>query len=195
VAATRWQSLPGCLGDLKRRSGLSFQQIGLRAHLGKSTVHRICAGRTVPADFGTIERIGKACRASRVELIELHRLWVYACELGRLEAGRAGSSDDGFGHEPGGPAGLGVAGAPLGVRGAPAGWSFPVGGHWVAALAVVVVLSGWAAVRAGQGSAPGSAGAGGAARGAARGVRTGLVPASGAGAGHHVRAHRAQRDR
>lgn len=184
------QSLAGCLENLKQRSGLSFQQIGLRAHLGKSTVHRICAGRTVPADFSTVERIGKACRASQRELIELHRLWVYACELGRLEAGRAGSSDDGFAHEPGGPAGLAGADPPLGVRGAPAGWSFPVGAPWVAALAVVVVLSGWAAVRAGQGGAPGSAGAGG----AARGVWTGLVPASGAGAGQVVRGHRAQRD-
>lgn len=78
MASVRGQTLAGLLEELKQRSGSSYQQIGRRTHLSKSTVHRICAGRTIPTEFSIVERIGKACQASHRELIELHGLWVTA---------------------------------------------------------------------------------------------------------------------
>nr|WP_221382108.1 helix-turn-helix transcriptional regulator [Actinoplanes polyasparticus] len=66
------------LTRLKERSGLSYQSLGARVHLSKSAVHRYCSGSSAPADFGTVERIGRATGATRPELEELFELWSLA---------------------------------------------------------------------------------------------------------------------
>ncbi|RKT89274.1 Beta-galactosidase [Saccharopolyspora antimicrobica] len=71
-------TLADALNELKRSSGYSYQQIGHRAHLGRSTVHRYCSGQSVPASFGTVELIAKVCGADRDALSELYRLWEQA---------------------------------------------------------------------------------------------------------------------
>ncbi|GAA4617739.1 hypothetical protein GCM10023108_35840 [Saccharopolyspora hordei] len=71
-------TLADALTELKRSSGYSFQQIGDRAHLGRSTVHRYCSGQSVPASFGTVELIAKVCGADRETLSRLYRLWEQA---------------------------------------------------------------------------------------------------------------------
>jgi hypothetical protein len=63
------------LETLKRRSGHSYDTLGRRCHLSRSTLHRICTGRTLPAEFGTIERIAKSCGAKQHEVMELHGHW------------------------------------------------------------------------------------------------------------------------
>lgn len=70
------------LAELKQRSGLSYAQLGKKAHLSRSTVHRYCTGSAVPAVFGPIEAIANACGADRAELAKLYRLWERA-DLGR----------------------------------------------------------------------------------------------------------------
>lgn len=63
---------------LKDRTGRSFDALGRRAGVSGSSLHRYCAGSTVPAEFASLLAFGKACGASRAELRELQRLWVLA---------------------------------------------------------------------------------------------------------------------
>ncbi|WP_051385566.1 helix-turn-helix domain-containing protein [Actinokineospora inagensis] len=70
------------LAGLKARSGRSYDSIGRRVNLGKSTVHRYCTGAAVPERFGVVEQIGLACGADPDELLELHRLWARAVATG-----------------------------------------------------------------------------------------------------------------
>ncbi|WP_433261784.1 helix-turn-helix domain-containing protein [Actinosynnema sp. CS-041913] len=66
------------LHELKERSGRSYQALGRRCGLSSSTLHRYCTGGGVPAEFAPVERLGRLCAASRSELAELHRLWLFA---------------------------------------------------------------------------------------------------------------------
>ncbi len=63
------------LADLKQRSGRSYEWIGRKVNAGKSTVQRYCTGYSVPAEFGTIERIARVCGANNDEVARLFRLW------------------------------------------------------------------------------------------------------------------------
>ncbi|GAB3899416.1 hypothetical protein GCM10029964_085320 [Kibdelosporangium lantanae] len=78
--AAAFRSLSDALEDLKVRSGLSYEGIGRKAHVSKSTVHRYCTGLSQPQNFGVVERIGLACGATRAEMLLLHRLWVRTTE-------------------------------------------------------------------------------------------------------------------
>lgn len=78
MAKSAHHELAALLEELKDRSGNSYQQIGQKAHLSKSTVHRICVGQRLPSEYAIVERIGRACKASPQELFELHRRWVVA---------------------------------------------------------------------------------------------------------------------
>lgn len=68
-------ALAAYLSDLKTRSGLSYEQLGSKVHLSRSSVHRYCTGRSVPATFAPVEAIATACRADRQDLAKLYRLW------------------------------------------------------------------------------------------------------------------------
>ncbi|SFS73356.1 helix-turn-helix domain-containing protein [Saccharopolyspora flava] len=89
------EALAEALRALKTRSGHSYEQIGRRAHLGRSTVHRYCSGASVPSEFGAIEHIAKACGADREELSRLYHLWV------RADAARETPDADSEAREPG----------------------------------------------------------------------------------------------
>jgi hypothetical protein len=73
--ASHREEIGRLLTRLKERDGRSYQWISQRINLSKSAVHRYCAGVSVPHDFGTIERIARACHASRADLDELYRAW------------------------------------------------------------------------------------------------------------------------
>ncbi|RZQ62337.1 helix-turn-helix domain-containing protein [Amycolatopsis suaedae] len=75
MASEAGPALTERLTELKQRSGLSYEQLGRKAHLSRSTVHRYCTGRSVPPTFAPIEAIGTACGASREDLAKLYRLW------------------------------------------------------------------------------------------------------------------------
>jgi hypothetical protein len=66
------------LSGLKRNSGQSYEQLARKVAASKSTVHRYCAGLSVPAEFWTIERIARACKADKATVDRLYVLWSLA---------------------------------------------------------------------------------------------------------------------
>ncbi len=70
--------LAAYLRMLKDRTGRSFDALGRRAGISGSSLHRYCAGSTVPTGFEGLFAFGKVCGATRDELRELQRLWVLA---------------------------------------------------------------------------------------------------------------------
>jgi transcriptional regulator with XRE-family HTH domain len=63
------------LAAFKEGSGLSYSELGRKAHMSSSTMHRYCTGKTLPPDYQTVIRIATACGATENELIEVLRLW------------------------------------------------------------------------------------------------------------------------
>jgi len=61
--------------SLKQRSGLSFSELARRTYTSSSTLHRYCAGRSVPPDYQSVAKIAVECGASDDELNDLLRLW------------------------------------------------------------------------------------------------------------------------
>ncbi|MEO3873294.1 helix-turn-helix domain-containing protein [Nonomuraea sp. B12E4] len=89
------------LRDLKERSGHSYEWIGRKVNASKSTVHRYCSGESIPPSFGMVEQIALACKASRADLIRLHRLWVRATEIpARAAPADPAPAPDPRGEEP-----------------------------------------------------------------------------------------------
>ncbi|NJQ02914.1 transcriptional regulator [Streptomyces zingiberis] len=97
------------LRELKERSGLSYGTLAKRLHMSTSTLHRYCNATAVPADYAPVERLARLCRATRPELVELHRRWIVADAArrrrgaGRDEAGRDGAGRNAPAGAPGEP--------------------------------------------------------------------------------------------
>ena len=72
---TSTEGLASMLTELKERSGLSYEVIGRRTHISKSTIHRYCRGESVPIDFATVERIAKLCGATAADQARLFTSW------------------------------------------------------------------------------------------------------------------------
>lgn len=72
------ESLSSMLMGLKKRSGLSYDVIGRRTHISKSTLHRYCQGESIPADFSMVERIAECCGATAEERGRLYTSWTHA---------------------------------------------------------------------------------------------------------------------
>ncbi|WJV46988.1 helix-turn-helix domain-containing protein [Streptomyces flavofungini] len=70
--------LAALLRELKDRSGLSYGVLAKRLHMSTSTLHRYVNGTAVPTEFAPVERLGRLCKASPEELVELHRRWIVA---------------------------------------------------------------------------------------------------------------------
>jgi transcriptional regulator with XRE-family HTH domain len=69
------QELAALLEALKRRSRLSYQELGRRVFISSSTLHRYCNGKGLPTDYGLVVRIAKECGADADELNTLLRCW------------------------------------------------------------------------------------------------------------------------
>ncbi|GAA3198453.1 helix-turn-helix domain-containing protein [Dactylosporangium siamense] len=139
--------LAAVLTELKDRSGLSHAVIGQKVNLSKSAVHRFIAGRAVPHDFGTVERIARACGADRAELDRLYPLWTAALKQAPAEAPEAAepgeSPEQREAPESGEPTKNGEAAAPALVVPAKTGkWRTAV----LAGLAAVLLVAGTAVV-------------------------------------------------
>jgi hypothetical protein len=63
---------------LKDRTDHSYGTLGARLNVSASTLHRYCAGETVPVDYAIVERFARLCGAKGTELEQLHRLWIIA---------------------------------------------------------------------------------------------------------------------
>ncbi|MFI8533456.1 helix-turn-helix domain-containing protein [Streptomyces aquilus] len=66
------------LARLKERTDRSYGQLARRLNMNTSTLHRYCAGETVPVDFARVERFAALCGATPEERHELHRRWLLA---------------------------------------------------------------------------------------------------------------------
>ncbi|MBO2458262.1 helix-turn-helix domain-containing protein [Actinomadura violacea] len=64
------------LKELKERSGRSYEELSRTALTSRSTLHRYCAGKTVPSDAETLSRIARACGADRRETHRLIEAWM-----------------------------------------------------------------------------------------------------------------------
>lgn len=72
------QAFAAWLTRLKEGTDRSYGQLARRLHMNTSTLHRYCAGDTVPTDFAPVERFAALCGATAEERVELHRVWLLA---------------------------------------------------------------------------------------------------------------------
>ncbi|WP_346009608.1 helix-turn-helix transcriptional regulator [Streptomyces sp. SID1328] len=79
------------LQALKDRAGVSFEALAKQTGISRSSLHRYCAGTKLPAGYGPVHTIAKACGASSSELRDLHRLWALA---DALKTSPTGSQED-----------------------------------------------------------------------------------------------------
>ncbi|MEH0524396.1 helix-turn-helix transcriptional regulator [Streptomyces stelliscabiei] len=103
------QAFAASLTRLKERTDRSYGQLARRLNMNTSTLHRYCAGDTVPLDFAPVERFAVLCGATGEERLEIHRLWLSAMATRQRVRG-AGADAAG--------AGAGAAGPEAGRRGA-----------------------------------------------------------------------------
>ncbi|MER7403435.1 helix-turn-helix domain-containing protein [Streptomyces sp. NPDC000070] len=96
-AAEETADFAALLRELKQRSGLSYEALAKRAHMSTSTLHRYCKGEGVPADYASVSRFARVCKATPEEVVELHRRWVVA-DAAR-ERSRRAAADRGDGAE------------------------------------------------------------------------------------------------
>ncbi|MFJ3362199.1 helix-turn-helix domain-containing protein [Streptomyces anthocyanicus] len=66
------------LRELKEHTDRSYGSLARRLGMNTSTLHRYCAGDTVPLDFAPVERFAALCGASPGQRLELHRRWLLA---------------------------------------------------------------------------------------------------------------------
>ncbi|MEU9327559.1 helix-turn-helix transcriptional regulator [Streptomyces canus] len=90
----RTEEFAQLLRELKDRSGLSYGTLAKRLHMSTSTLHRYCNGTAVPVEYAPVERLARVCRATRQELVELHRRWILA------DAARGRKADQGAARGP-----------------------------------------------------------------------------------------------
>ncbi|MGW0664566.1 helix-turn-helix domain-containing protein [Streptodolium elevatio] len=69
------RKLSALLAELKRRSGLSYQDLGKRVFTSSSTLHRYCSGQGTPPEYDLVVRVAGECRASPEELNDLLAYW------------------------------------------------------------------------------------------------------------------------
>jgi hypothetical protein len=101
------QAFAAWLTRLKEGTDRSYGQLARRLHMNTSTLHRYCAGDTVPTDFAPVERFAALCGATAEERVELHRLWLLAAAA-RQRARTASAGVAGTRAGVGGGQGAGV---------------------------------------------------------------------------------------
>ncbi|MEU7745535.1 helix-turn-helix domain-containing protein [Nonomuraea sp. NPDC049158] len=120
------------LRRLKERSGRSYEDLAAASFVSRSTLHRYCSGKSVPADIGVVMRFARECGAGTKELQEVLRAWAVVTAGGEKDSPEeTGTLDEEevVGHRPG----VGRA------------------SRWMRVLSIVTVL----AVLAGSGPAAG----------------------------------------
>jgi hypothetical protein len=139
------QEFAASLTRLKERTDRSYGQLARRLNMNTSTLHRYCAGDTVPLDFAPVERFAVLCGATGEERLELHRLWLSAMAARQrvrgtgTETGGAGAAEPEVAES--GAAGTG-AGSPMPESGAPAEAAGPVEAAGGSVAAVVSAAPG-----------------------------------------------------
>lgn len=78
--------------ELKGRCGRTYEALSARTGISRSSLHRYCTGLLVPTTFGTVEKIGVACGASKEELDRLYTLWQHARTTAAEHSGQVSAS-------------------------------------------------------------------------------------------------------
>ncbi|MEV0170375.1 helix-turn-helix domain-containing protein [Streptomyces sp. NPDC050803] len=91
--ATGARELGLLLAELKRRSGLSYQELAVRTFLSRTTVHRFCSGARVPNDYAVVVQLAQECGAGPEDLNRLLQYWQAATRTGDPGAGAPGAAD------------------------------------------------------------------------------------------------------
>ncbi len=100
------------LRALRERADYSYEALAQKTGISRSSLHRYCAGLSVPQDYGVVHRIATVCGATPTELRALHRLWALsdAERAQRVlpedaeDAGNAGNAGNAAGEGDGGEA-------------------------------------------------------------------------------------------
>ncbi|MFI8193591.1 helix-turn-helix domain-containing protein [Streptomyces sp. NPDC085946] len=82
------------LREFKGRTDRSYGALARRLAMNTSTLHRYCAGDTVPLDFAPVERFAALCGASPQERLELHRRWLRAVAARQRPRGAAATGPE-----------------------------------------------------------------------------------------------------
>jgi hypothetical protein len=72
------QEFAAHLRMLKYRAGRTYEALAKRTGISSSTLHRYCNGKSIPLEFAPLDRVARACGASREELRELQQRWFLA---------------------------------------------------------------------------------------------------------------------
>lgn len=72
------QEFAAHLRMLKYRADRTYEALAKRSGVSSSALHRYCNGTSIPLEFAPLERMARACGASREELHELQRRWFLA---------------------------------------------------------------------------------------------------------------------
>lgn len=110
AAAVR--ELSAVLAALKRRSGLSYQDLGRRVFTSRSSLHRYCRGDSVPPDYALVVRIAKECGAGPDDLNTLLKCWNAATGRGQAPVPAPVVVKPGTPTAPATPTGTPAAGRP-----------------------------------------------------------------------------------
>ena len=76
--AARVSEFAEALRGLKERTPHSYETLATGMGVSRSTLHRYCAGKAVPAEFEPVRRLAEQAEASPQDVAELRRLWELA---------------------------------------------------------------------------------------------------------------------
>jgi len=70
---------------LKQRTGRGYRDLASTIYVSTAALHRYCAGKALPPEFGSVKRLARLAGMRASELDSLYRLWLMA----QLESGPA----------------------------------------------------------------------------------------------------------
>lgn len=92
--AARVSEFAEALRRLKERTPHSYETLATRMGVSRSTLHRYCAGKAVPAEFEPVRRLAEQAETSPQDVAELRRLWELATNR------PAGEAEESLAEEP-----------------------------------------------------------------------------------------------
>jgi hypothetical protein len=63
---------------LKQRTGRGYRDLAGTIYVSTAALHRYCAGKALPPEFGAVRRLARVAGTRAGELDTLHRLWLIA---------------------------------------------------------------------------------------------------------------------
>ena len=70
---------------LKQRTGRGYRDLASTIFVSTAALHRYCAGKALPPEFGSVRRLARVAGMRASELDSLYKLWL----LAQLDSGPA----------------------------------------------------------------------------------------------------------